>query len=124
MTATPAVLAMCRICVGTLSSSRAFRNIGGPLQFRRRASQFRQTGHRLIRVTTIGGRSIRFRAIADRAVKGAACPVLLILATHTETTPAFEQSFARAVRCSKDERRDGQRTKDGSHRAGCNAAFV
>lgn len=37
----------------------------------------------------VGVARFRFRSIAERVVKGAACPVLLIPAAHTHATPAF-----------------------------------
>ena len=45
----------------------------------------------------VGLARFRFRSIADRVVKGAACPVLLIPAAHTHATPAF-----RSVVCAID----------------------
>ena len=45
----------------------------------------------------VGLARFRFRSIADRVVKGAACPVLLIPAAHTRATPAF-----RTVLCAID----------------------
>jgi nucleotide-binding universal stress UspA family protein len=45
----------------------------------------------------VGLARFRFRSIADRVVKGAACPVLLIPAARTDTTPAF-----RSVVCAID----------------------
>jgi nucleotide-binding universal stress UspA family protein len=37
----------------------------------------------------VGLARFRFRSIADRVVKGAACPVLLVPAAHTHATPPF-----------------------------------
>ena len=45
----------------------------------------------------VGIERFRFESIADRVVKGAACPVMLIPATHTRTAPAF-----RTVLCAID----------------------
>jgi nucleotide-binding universal stress UspA family protein len=45
----------------------------------------------------VGLARFRFRSIADRVVKGAACPVLLIPAAHTQAAPAF-----RTVLCAID----------------------
>ena len=45
----------------------------------------------------VGLARLRFRSIADRVVKGATCPVLLIPAAHTHATPAF-----RSVVCAID----------------------
>jgi nucleotide-binding universal stress UspA family protein len=45
----------------------------------------------------VGIERFRFGSIADRVVKGAACPVMLIPATHTRTAPAF-----RTVLCAID----------------------
>ena len=45
----------------------------------------------------VGLACFRFRSIADRVVKGAACPVLLIPAAHTHATPIF-----RTILCAID----------------------
>ena len=45
----------------------------------------------------VGIARFRFGSIADRVVKGAACPVMLIPAAHTRTAPAF-----RTVLCAVD----------------------
>ena len=45
----------------------------------------------------VGLARLRLRSIADRVVKGATCPVLLIPAAHTHATPAF-----RSVVCAID----------------------
>jgi nucleotide-binding universal stress UspA family protein len=45
----------------------------------------------------VGLARLRFRSIADRVVKGAACPVMLIPAAHTPTAPAI-----RTVLCTID----------------------
>lgn len=45
----------------------------------------------------VGIARFRFGSIADRVVKGAACPVMLIPAAHTRTAPAF-----RTVLCAID----------------------
>jgi nucleotide-binding universal stress UspA family protein len=45
----------------------------------------------------VGLARLRFRSIADRVVKGAACPVMLIPAAHTQTAPAV-----RTVLCAID----------------------
>jgi nucleotide-binding universal stress UspA family protein len=45
----------------------------------------------------VGLARFRFRSIADRVVKGAACPVMLIPAAHTQAAPAF-----RTVLCAID----------------------
>jgi nucleotide-binding universal stress UspA family protein len=45
----------------------------------------------------VGLARFRFRSIADRVVKGTACPVLLVPAAHTHATPVF-----RSVVCATD----------------------
>jgi nucleotide-binding universal stress UspA family protein len=45
----------------------------------------------------VGLARFRFQSIADRVVKGAACPVMLVPAAHTHATPAF-----RSVVCATE----------------------